>query len=64
MMQMVKNSGNPSAAISSMAQSNPDVKNTIEMINGQYGGDAKAAFMAKAKSMGIDPNVIINQLNS
>lgn len=32
------------------------------MINNQYGGDGKAAFYAKAKEMGIDPDSVLGLL--
>ena len=64
MMQMVKSNANPSAVISELAKQNPQIQETINMINTQYGGDAKAAFMASAKQKGANPNDIINSLIS
>lgn len=61
MMNLAKSFNNPDAFLDSMAATNPnatDVKNLIK----QYNGDAKAAFYAKAKEKGIDPNSILSMI--
>lgn len=62
MFNMLRNSGNPSAIISQLALRNPAVANVMNLIN-QYGGDPKKAFYSEASKNGIDPNLILNELN-
>ena len=45
-----------------LAQQNGQVQDIVKMINEQYNGDGKAAFYAKAKEMGIDPNDVLSML--
>ena len=49
--------GNPQM----MIQQIPQYQSVMNYVNAN-GGDAKAAFYAKAKEMGIDPDEIIKQL--
>lgn len=61
LINLVRNSLNPQGVISSLAQNNPQVQQVMQYVN-QNGGDPKAAFYKKAQEMGVDPNLIINQL--
>ena len=54
---------NPQAAIGQMAQNNPQMQQVIQYVQ-QNGGDAKAAFYNLARQKGVDPNTIIQQVNS
>lgn len=61
-MQMVQNLkaiGNPQM----MLQQMPQYKQVMEYVN-QNGGDAKSAFYAKAKEMGVDPDEILKVLRN
>lgn len=57
---MVHAAQNPQAAVSQMAQSNPQMQYVMQYIQ-QNGGDAKAAFYALAKQKGVDPDAILQQ---
>ena len=59
MFNAFKNSNDPNAMLKSMAQSTPQVRQIMDMIDNQYNGDGQAAFYAKAKEMGIDPEKIL-----
>lgn len=61
MINMVKLSGNPQALLAQLAQTNPNMKQVMEIIR-QYGGDANKAFYAIAEQNGIDPQEILNLL--
>lgn len=63
MFSAVRNAQNPNAMIQSLMQTNPQVKQVMDVVN-QYGGNAKQAFYAMAQQKGIDPNTIINQLTN
>ena len=45
-----------------IAKTNPQIAKAMEIVNNN-GGDQKAAFMALAKQVGIDPNMVINLIN-
>lgn len=60
MFNAVKNSSDPNAMLKSMAQSTPQVQQIMNMIDSQYNGDGQAAFYAKAKELGIDPDRVLN----
>ena len=61
MMDMVRSAGNPQAMMSQLAQSNPQLRNVMDIVN-QSGGDPKAAFYRLAQERGVDPNQILNML--
>lgn len=61
MFQSVKNAQNPNVLIQSLIQTNPQMKQVMDIVN-QYGGDAKQAFYAMAQQKGIDPETILSQL--
>ena len=62
LFNMFKGSQDPNTTLNVMASQNPQVKQMVDLINNQYGGDGKAAFYAKAKEMGIDPETVLNLL--
>lgn len=59
MIQQIKAMGNPAMMIQQM----PQYKQIMDYVN-QNGGDAKAAFYAKAQEMGIDPDEIIKAMRN
>ena len=59
MIQQIKAMGNPAMMIQQM----PQYKQVVEYVNAN-GGDAKSAFYAKAKEMGIDPDEIVNAMRN
>ena len=56
-MNNLRTIGNPQA----MLQQMPQYKEMIEFVNAN-GGDARSAFFAKAKEMGINPSDVLSQL--
>lgn len=50
------------AAINQMAANNPQMQQVLQVVQ-QNGGDAKAAFYNMAQQRGVDPNMILQQLN-
>lgn len=61
MFNAFRNSNDPDATLNAMASQSPGVQQAMDLIK-QYNGDGKAAFYAKAKEMGIDPNYVLNLL--
>jgi hypothetical protein len=59
MVQMLKSANNPQQMVNQMVNNNPQVKQFIE----QY-GDPKTAFYKLAEQRGINPDEIINMLNT
>lgn len=57
----ITGSGNPSAYVQQMAQSNPAYKQAMDLVN-QCGGDVKQAALNYASQNGIDINSLINQI--
>ena len=62
-ISMVKSSGNPQALLNQLMQTNPNMKQVMEIIQ-QYGGDANKAFYALAQQKGIDPQEILDLLKN
>ena len=60
-INQISNAQNPAQAFYSLSQTNPQVKSVVNFI-APYGNNYKAAFMAKAQEMGVDPNTIFNQI--
>lgn len=61
MMNMVKSAGNPQAMLQSMMQSNPQIKQVMDIVN-KSGGDPKTAFYKMAEEKGVDPEEILAML--
>ena len=61
MMQMVRSAGNPQAMLNQMMQSNPQMKQAMDLVN-QHGGDPKKAFYSLCEQRGVDPNQILNMI--
>ena len=59
MMQQIKSMGNPQM----MLQQMPQYKGVMDYVNAN-GGDAEKAFYAKAKEMGIDPDMVIQAMRN
>jgi len=59
MIQQIKAMGNPAMMIQQM----PQYRQIMDYVN-QNGGDAKAAFYAKAQEMGVDPDEIIKAMRN
>ena len=61
MMNIVRSSGNPQAMLQSMIQSNPQLKQVMDIVN-KSGGDPKTAFYKMAEEKGVDPEEILAML--
>lgn len=61
MIQMVRSASNPQAAINQLMQTNPQMKQVMDIIKAS-GNDPKRAFYALAEQKGVDPNSILEQL--
>ena len=61
MIGMIKSSGNPQLLLNQLMQSNPNMKQAMEIVQ-QYGGNAEKAFYALAEQKGIDPKEILDLL--
>lgn len=61
MYRTLKNAQNPNAMMQQLAQTNPQLQQTLNYIN-QNGGDAKQLFYNVAQQRGINPNTILDQL--
>ena len=53
----------PMGAINQIAMRNPQMQQVMSVIN-QNGGNAQQAFYNMAQQRGVDPNVILQQLNN
>lgn len=56
---MLKNAGNPTAMLQSMAQSNPDIKKAMDMCRGK---NPQQVFMEQCQVQGINPQQIMGNL--
>lgn len=63
MMHMVQMSNNPQAAMQTLIAQNPGLKNIIQAVSGK-GMSMQQVFYALAQQRGVDPQVILNELNS
>ena len=61
MMQMVRGAQNPQAMLQSLAQSNPQLRQVLDVVQ-QAGNDPQRAFYAICEQKGIDPNTILDAL--
>lgn len=59
MIQKIKSMGNPQM----MLQQMPQYKQVMDYVDAN-GGDAKSAFYAKAKEMGIDPDEVLKAMRN
>ena len=58
MYNIVRNSNNPNAMLNQMVNSNPQMKQIYDNINGIYNGNSKNAFYAEAHKMGLNDEQI------
>ena len=61
MFRAVMGAKDQNGMMKTMAQSNPQLQETLNYIN-QNGGNAKELFYKMAQQKGVDPNTILNQL--
>ena len=58
---MVRSANNPQAMINQLMQTNPQMKQVMDVVKAS-GNDPKKAFYALAQQKGINPDEILNQL--
>ena len=61
MIGMIKSSGNPQLMLNQIMQTNPQLRQVMEIIQ-QYGGDTNKAFMDIAEKNGINPQEIMDMI--
>lgn len=61
MMNMVQSAGNPQAMMAQMMQTNPQLKQVMDLVQ-KHGGDPRRAFYETAQQHGVDPDEILNML--
>lgn len=61
MMNIVRSAQNPQAMLNQMIQTNPQMKQVMDLVN-QSGGDPKTAFYQMAEAKGVDPEQILAML--
>lgn len=54
---MVRNSNNPMAMLQTMAQSNPQINQVLQMCQGK---NAEEVFYSMAQRMGVNPQEVLN----
>ena len=62
-MKVLQSSNNPQAMLQLMVQTNPKLRDIMQYIN-QHGGNPETAFYAMAKEKGINPDEVIQMLQS
>lgn len=63
MKNQIQMAQNPQLAFNNMLMNNPQISNVVQLIK-QNGGDAKTAFFNYAQQLGVNPQDVINLLNS
>jgi hypothetical protein len=63
MIGTVKAAKDPMGTLNQMAGNNPQMQQVMQYIQ-QNGGNAKQAFYNLAQQRGVDPNVILSQLQN
>lgn len=58
---LYKSGGNPMTLMNNIAKSNPQMNNILSMI--QRGANPQQLFYSLCQEKGVDPNMILNQLN-
>ena len=61
MLGMVRSASNPQAAMNMLIQSNPNLKQVMDLVQ-QSGGDPQKAFYALCEQKGVDPQKILDAL--
>ena len=62
LMGLVKNGGNPQAMLNQMAQTNPQVRQAMQMMQGKSSAELRQMAMNMAKEKGVNINDVLRQL--
>ena len=60
-MGMLRSANNPQAMLAQLAQTNPQMKQVLDIVQ-KHGGDPMTAFRAEAQARGMDPDQIMGML--
>ena len=63
MMNTVRMAQNPQYALNQLMVSNPRLQQAMTLVRAM-GGDPKTAFYSYAKQLGVDPNTVLNDIQS
>ena len=61
MMNLIRGSNNPQAELQNMIVQNPQMRQVMDLVR-KNGGNYQQAFFALARQRGVDPNVILQEL--
>ena len=62
LLNIARNGGNPMAAMQQMAQSNPQMRQAMQMIQGKSPAELQQMAQNMAKERGIDLNEFLRQM--
>lgn len=62
-MNQVRMAQNPQLMLNQLLMTNPQIQQAFDLIK-QSGGDPKTTFYNYAKQLGVDPQMVLNSLQS
>lgn len=62
LMQTLRGSGNPMQMLTGMAQTNPQIGQVMQMVNGKTPAEMRQMVYAEARQRGVDINQLAGQL--
>lgn len=62
LMGLVRNGGNPQAMLNQLAQTNPQVRQAMQMMQGKSNAELRQMAMNMAKEQGVNINDVLRQL--
>jgi hypothetical protein len=61
-MGLVRNGGNPQAMLNQLAQTNPQVRQAMQMMHGKSNAELRQMAMNMAREQGVNINDVLRQL--
>ena len=62
LMGLVRNGGNPQVILNQIAQTNPQVRQAMQMMQGKSNAELRQMAMNMAKEQGVNINDVLRQL--
>lgn len=62
LMGLVRNGGNPQALLGQLAQTNPQIRQAMQMMQGKSPAELRQMAMNMAKEQGVNINDVLRQL--
>ena len=62
LMGMIRSGGNPQTLITQLAQSNPQIRNAVQMMQGKSPAELRRMAMNMAKEQGVNINDLLRHL--